>query len=206
MALQELAALRLDRKDPGAALEILDQIMPDSPQAKTRQVFLLARAAILQNDNDQALKLLAPLVPLDSAMATETVLLHSKTLGRSGRYQEAENLLEEFIAANPNAPGLNRVFWELDQIYSSAGPRMGIPPFVENWPATTWPSSRRVRKIRKPRLLSSKNFPLSRAPIPLRRKPDWKWPSSGFVWVWWMKPCRFFRQSVIHRKPIFFVA
>ena len=141
MALQELAALRLDRKDPAAALEILDQIMPDSPQAKTRQVFLLARAAILQNDNDQALKLLAPLVPLDSAMATETVLLHSKTLGRSGRYQEAENLLEEFIAANPNAPGLNRVFWELDQIYSGAASTSSSE--LKRWTEDGNPSLRR---------------------------------------------------------------
>jgi tetratricopeptide (TPR) repeat protein len=120
IALQELAALRLDRKDPRAAVEILDQIMPDSPQAKTRQDFLLARATILENDNERALKLLAPLVPLDSEMAIDTALLYSTALIRSGRHQEAENLLEEFIAANPNMTGLNRIFSELDQIYSGA--------------------------------------------------------------------------------------
>jgi len=141
IALQELAALQLDRKDPRAAMEILDQIKPDSPQEKTRQDFFLARAAVLENDNDQALKLLAPLVPLDSAMATETVLLHSKTLGRAGRYQEAENLLEEFIAANPNAPGLDRVFWELDQIYSGAVSTSSTE--LKRWTEDVNPSLRR---------------------------------------------------------------
>jgi tetratricopeptide (TPR) repeat protein len=120
IALQVLAALRLDRENPRAALEIINQIPADSAQTNTGRDFLLARAAFLENDNDQVLKLLAPLVPLDSTMAIESALLYSKTLARSGRHQEAENLLEEFIAANPSTLGLNRIFWELDQVYSSA--------------------------------------------------------------------------------------
>ena len=116
-ALQDLAALHLDRKDPRAAREILDNLQPSHPLEKTRQDFLLARAALLEGDNDQALKLLAPLVPLNAEMATESTLLYSTALARAGRMQEAENLLEEFIAANPNASGLGRIFSALDEAY-----------------------------------------------------------------------------------------
>ena len=141
IACQELAALRLDRKDSRGALEILDQISADAPLAKTRQDFLLARAAILENDNERALKLLAPLVPLDSAMATDTALLYSTALTRSGRHQEAENLLEEFIAANPNMAGLNRIFSELDQIYSGAASASSSE--LKRWTEDVNPSLRR---------------------------------------------------------------
>ena len=119
-AMQELAGLFLDRNDTPAAEEVLGKIQPETSQEKTRQDFLLARLAILQQDNDLALKLLAPLVPLNAAMASECTILHSTALARSARGQEAENLLEEFIAANPNAPWLERVFAELDKAYSNA--------------------------------------------------------------------------------------
>jgi outer membrane protein assembly factor BamD (BamD/ComL family) len=118
MALQELAGLCLDRNDPRTAEDILNKIELESLGNNSRQDLLLARAAILQKDNDRALKLLAPLVPLNSAMATEATILHSIALARSGREQEAENLLEEFIAAHPEAPGLERIFKQLDEGYS----------------------------------------------------------------------------------------
>ena len=119
-ALQELAGLFLDRNDSRAAEEVLGKLQPETSQEKTRQDFLLARLAILQQDNDLALKLLAPLVPSNAAMASECTILHATALARSARGQEAENLLEEFIAANPNAPGLERVFAELEKAYSNA--------------------------------------------------------------------------------------
>lgn len=117
-ALQELAGLFLDRNDPGKARDILEKIHPGTSRGNTMQDFLLARAAMLQNDTDQALKLLAPLVPLNPAMATESTLLHSTALVLAGRRQEAENLLEEFIAANPNAAGLVRIFTALNEAYN----------------------------------------------------------------------------------------
>ncbi|MFM8982571.1 MAG: tetratricopeptide repeat protein [Spartobacteria bacterium] len=119
-ALQELAGLFLDRNDSNAVEEVLGKLQPETSQEKTRQDFLLARLAILRQDNDLALKLLAPLVPSNAAMASECSILHATALARSGRGQEAENLLEEFIAANPNAPGLERVFAELEKAYSNA--------------------------------------------------------------------------------------
>ena len=120
IALQELAGLYLDRNDPHAAREILDKTNPESSGEKTRQDLLLARAALLQNENDLALKLLAPLVAQNQEMATETALLHSAALVRVGRLQEAENLLEEFIAKNPNAPGLKRIFTALNEAYAQS--------------------------------------------------------------------------------------
>jgi len=117
-ALQDLARLCLDRNDPRTAEEILKKTQPESPQDKSCQDFLLARAAVLRNDNDLALRLLAPLVPLNPSMATDATILYSTALTRAGRLPEAEILLEEFIAANPNAAGLERIFKQLDEAYS----------------------------------------------------------------------------------------
>lgn len=121
-ALQELAGLHLDRNNPHSAEEILDKIQPANSSEKSRQDFLLARTALLQNKNDLALKLLAPLVPINPEMGVESTLLHSTALVRAGRSQEAENLLEEFIAKNPNTAGLQRIFVALNEAYTrSAG-------------------------------------------------------------------------------------
>lgn len=117
-ALQELAGLYLNRNDPHAAREILDKTKPETSGEKNRQDLLLARAALLQNENDLALKLLAPLVAQDQEMATESALLHSTALARVGRLQEAEKLLEEFIAKNPNSPRLELIFTALNEAYA----------------------------------------------------------------------------------------
>ena len=140
-ALQELAGLCLDRKDPRTAEEILGKIQTETSQEKTRQDFFFARAAILRQDNDLALKLLAPLVPLNPDMAAETTLLHATALTRAARGQEAENLLEEFIAANPNAPGLERVFEELHSAYSNAASASSSE--LKRWSEDENPSLRR---------------------------------------------------------------
>jgi outer membrane protein assembly factor BamD (BamD/ComL family) len=140
-ALQELAALCLERSDPRTAEEILKKIQPESPQEKSRQDLLLARAAILQKNHDLALKLLAPLVPLNSSMATEATILHSIALTRSGRAQDAENLLEEFIAANPEAPGLERIFKQLDEAYSATASASSSE--LKRWSEDEKPSLRR---------------------------------------------------------------
>jgi outer membrane protein assembly factor BamD (BamD/ComL family) len=140
-ALQELAGLCLDRNDPRTAEDILNKIQLESLGNNSRQDLLLARAAILQKDHDRALKLLAPLVPLNSAMATEATILHSIALARSGREQEAENLLEEFIAAHPEAPGLERIFKQLDEGYS--GTANASSSELNRWSEDKEPSLRR---------------------------------------------------------------
>ena len=140
-ALQELARLCLDRNDPRTAEEILKKNLPESSQEKSRQDFLLARAAVLRNDNHLALKFLAPLVPLNPAMATDVTLLHSTVLTRAGRAPEAENLLEEFIAANPEAPGLERIFKSLNEGYSSTASASSSE--LKRWAEDEKPSLRR---------------------------------------------------------------
>ena len=140
-ALQELAGLFLDNNDAQAAEDILKKIQPESSREKSRLDLLLARAAILRKGHDLALKLVAPLVPLDPAMATDAAILHSIALTRTGRSQEAENLLEEFIAANPEAPGLERIFQQLDEAYP--GTANASSSELNRWSEDKEPSLRR---------------------------------------------------------------
>lgn len=140
-ALHQFAGLLLDRNSTVRARDILAQATAATPGQKTRHDFLLARAAMLDGDTEQALGLLAPLVPLDPAMATESTLLHATALERAGRMSEAENLLEEFIAANPDAPGLKRVFVALDKAY--AGAASASSSELRRWSGEPEPTLRR---------------------------------------------------------------
>ena len=119
-ALQDLAELELEKGRADAVRSILKNAEASSPREKSRRDLLLARAAILENDHASALQLLAPLVPWSATSAVDLALLHAAALQRADRTAEAENLLEEFIAANPGIPRLGLVFDELDKIYSNS--------------------------------------------------------------------------------------
>lgn len=140
-ALQDLAELELDNGRAETVSKILQKAGASSPREKSRRDLLLARAALLQNDHATALQLLAPLVPWNAASAVDLALLHAEALQRAGRPAEAENLLEEFIAAHPGIPGLVAVFLELDKIYSASA--VASPSELQRWASEEESTARR---------------------------------------------------------------
>ena len=109
-ALLDLADLELQEGRSESARAVLLKAEAPTPRGKSRRDFLLARAAVIDGDNALALQLLGPLLPWDAASAVDLAVLHAETLARANRRSEAETLLEEFIAANPEIPRLELVF------------------------------------------------------------------------------------------------
>lgn len=109
-ALLDLADLELQEGRSEAARAVLLNAEAASSRGKSRRDLLLARAAVIDGDAPQALQLLGPLLPWDASSAVDIAVLHAETLARANRRPEAETLLEEFIAANPDIPRLEWVF------------------------------------------------------------------------------------------------
>ena len=115
-ALLDLAEYELEAGRAESARGILEKIEPSSPRAKSRRDFLLARAALLEGNPALALQWLAPLLPWNATIAVDLAILHAEALQQVGRLPEAEALLEEFIAANPEIPRLELAFARLDSL------------------------------------------------------------------------------------------
>jgi TolA-binding protein len=119
-ALLDLAEIQLDQKKPSAARAYLEIIPVDNATQKARKNLLLAKAAAQEGNDELVLSLLTSFVPVSADMAVSATTIRATALQRLLRSSEAETLLEEFIAAHPTAPGLNKVFASLDEIYSGA--------------------------------------------------------------------------------------
>lgn len=137
-ALLDLSDLELQEGRSEAARAVLLKAEAKTPQGKSRRDFLLARAAVLDGDDAQALQLLGPLLPWDASSAVDLAVLHAETLARANRRPEAETLLEEFIAANPDIPRLELVFDALE--------RAGVESTAElkRWATEPEPNLRRT--------------------------------------------------------------
>lgn len=140
LALLDLAEIRLDQKKADMACEILDTLETTSPAEASRRFFLLGQTAVLQGNDDLALQLFAAVAPTDTEMAVSRTIQSTAALGRLSRNDEAETLLEEFIAENPSLPGLEKTFAQLDEIYAaSTNPSSSE---LKRWSTDTEPSLR----------------------------------------------------------------
>ena len=117
-ALLDLAELELGAGRIKPATTALEEAHAEAGAEKTRCAYLTAQRDYLAKDDAAVLKGLENISPLDARMAVDLTILRGKSLSRSGKSAEAESLLEEFIAEHPNAPGLERVFFDLDKIYA----------------------------------------------------------------------------------------
>ena len=122
MALFELAEVELVRKRPDAARAALDAVPGTDPGDRSRIDFLMAKCLAQQGDDDGAIRKFSAIVPLDGGMAAETIRGRAEAMLRSGQLSAAETMIEEFIAARPNVPGLENLFAILDRIYSQGSP------------------------------------------------------------------------------------
>ncbi|MEI8293944.1 MAG: tetratricopeptide repeat protein [bacterium] len=119
-AMFELAEIRLAQKNPDAVAPLLETLSIESPAETSRRAFLLARAADLQEKPELVLTRLSDVEPTDPDTAVSAATLRALALRHLSRNAEAETMLEEFIAANPSTPGLEKVFAVLDEIYAAS--------------------------------------------------------------------------------------
>jgi predicted negative regulator of RcsB-dependent stress response len=164
LAFSDLAEICLAQDNAPAARDALAHLSPSTPAEKTRRDFLLARIAVLENNDAAAIELLAPLVPTDVKMAVHAVLLQADALTRSGRSSDAETLLEEFLATHPSLPGLDRLFVALDEIY--AGSASASSSELQRWSEEKEPTLRKkLSTYYLARLEARQNNPRSALPL-----------------------------------------
>jgi predicted negative regulator of RcsB-dependent stress response len=117
-ALLDLAEIELGAGRIKPATKALDEAQAEAGAEKTRWAYLTAQRDFLAKDDAAVLKGVENISPLNARMAVDLTILRGRSLSRSGNGSKAESLLEDFIAEHPNAPGLERVFLELDKIYA----------------------------------------------------------------------------------------
>lgn len=118
LALLDLAELELARQDVKAARSTLDSVSLDGQAVKLRRDFLMAQYFSATGDDAGAIQFFSQITPLNSEMAIAIVIGQAEAHMRRGELPMAENLLEEFISAHPNVPGLEKVFAVLDRVYA----------------------------------------------------------------------------------------
>jgi len=116
----EAVEASLDLDDTARAKELLSRVTPENAADTNTLDFLRGKAACLSGDNHRALAALARIKPAGLSMAVETAALKARALMNSRRLDEAETVLEEFIAAHPNVDGLKKLFALLDECYSAS--------------------------------------------------------------------------------------
>lgn len=116
----EAVEAALDLNDTARAAALLDHVEPSNPAVSTRAGFLRGKLAFLAGDHAAALRTLRSLKPLGPEMAVEATAIQAKALMETGRLDEAETLLEEFIAGHPNLSGLQTLFALLDSCYAAS--------------------------------------------------------------------------------------
>ena len=119
-ALLDLAEILLAQNNPASARSCLEEIAAGTTTQNSRKTILLAKAAAQEENDGLVLSLLASMTPVNADMAVSAITLQATALERLSRNDEAETLLEEFIAAHSSVPGLKEVFASLDEIYSGA--------------------------------------------------------------------------------------
>lgn len=117
-ALMDLAELELAAGRIPQAAAALNDAQPRTAAEKTLCIYLAAHRDFLTKNDDAVLKGLENIAPLNPRMAVDVTILKARALNRSGSPAEAESLLEDFIAEHPNAPGLERIFSDLDKVYA----------------------------------------------------------------------------------------
>ncbi len=119
-ALLDLAELHVVKGNGAEAQKVLLRLPVEDLKDRTKKDFLSGAALCLLNENESALEVLANLKSRDANMLASTVILQAQAFFRTGKPAEAESLLEDFIAAHPSIPGLERVFVALDGVYAAA--------------------------------------------------------------------------------------
>lgn len=113
------AEVLMDLKRPGDARLVLESVSPADRRENIRRDYLLAGALSLCGDEAGALLLYDAVKPLDPDMAVGVVTGRARSLVRIGQPAIAETLLEDFLAKNPDLPGLDAVFSVLDSVYAA---------------------------------------------------------------------------------------
>jgi len=106
-------------QQPREARQVLEAIVPADSREKSLRNFLMAESLARMGDDMAAMALFRAVQPLDAEMAVDVTGGIALSLVRTGQLFAAENLLEEFLSKNPELPGLDRVFSELDSVYAS---------------------------------------------------------------------------------------
>lgn len=114
----ERAEALLAMNRPQDAKAVLNATAPGGPREKIYRDYLMARSLSLSGDDSAALMLFDAVKPLDSGMAVAVVTGRARSLVRIGQPAIAETLLEDFLGKNPDLPGLDAVFAELDAVYA----------------------------------------------------------------------------------------
>lgn len=116
----EAAEASLDMGDAQRARNFLSRVEPSNPAESTTLAFLRGKTASLSGDHAAALAALAHLQPLGPTMAVDAAAIKARALMDSSRIDEAETLLEEFIAAHPQIDALKKLFALLDECYAAS--------------------------------------------------------------------------------------
>jgi tetratricopeptide (TPR) repeat protein len=116
----EAVEAALDLNDTARAAALLDRVEPLNPAVSTRAGFLRGKIAFLVGDHAGALGILHALKPVGPGMAVEATAIKAKALMETGWLDEAETMLEEFIAGHPNLTGLQPLFALLDSCYAGS--------------------------------------------------------------------------------------
>ncbi len=126
---------------PREASLVLEAVVPADSREKSLRNFLMAESLARVGDDMAAMALYRTVQPLDAEMAVDVADGIALSLVRTGQLPAAENLLEEFLSKNPDLPGLERVFSELDAVY--AGQPTASSGELKRWADDPEPSSRK---------------------------------------------------------------
>ncbi|MFA7344159.1 MAG: tetratricopeptide repeat protein [Terrimicrobiaceae bacterium] len=127
----ERAEALMELNRPQDAKLVLETVSPGDRREKVRRDYLMARSLSLSGDDSGALMLFDGVHPLDPDMAVGVVAGRARSLVRIGQPAIAETLLEDFLAKNPDLPGLEGVFSLLDSVY--AAQTAASPSELKRW-------------------------------------------------------------------------
>lgn len=119
-AMLEGVEVAVEARDATFARTLLERVTPSTFAETARVNFLRGKLALLEGKNEEALRALRGLKPIGPAMAVESTAIKAKALMETGRSEQAEAMLEEFIAAHPRVEGLQILFALLDSCYAAA--------------------------------------------------------------------------------------
>lgn len=127
----ERAEVLMDLNRPQEARAVLESVPPSGQRERSRRDYLMGNSLALAGDDAGALMLFDAVKPSDPDMAVGVVTGRARSLVRIGQSPIAETLLEDFIAKNPDLPGLEAVFALLDSVY--AAQKNASPSELKRW-------------------------------------------------------------------------
>jgi len=141
-ALLDLASLELARARPAGATTALDALPADSIANQPRYQLLRGLHLAQEGNDAAAIPVLASISPNSPEVAISTLSALAESLIRSGDAASAESRIEEFVAAHPNAEGLDRAFAILDRLYASGAASSSSE--LKRWAEDRDPTLRRL--------------------------------------------------------------